>query len=93
MGRIAEPLQVSRAKLEAIWRADMKQLGREVVRKRYAERMPVTDRMPYPEAAFVQRWLDRQDLKAKIGAALIGILTLGFAAIAAWPVIKDWIGR
>jgi hypothetical protein len=47
--------------------------------------------MPYPEAAFVQRWLDRQDLKATIWSAFIGLLTLAFAAIAAWPVIKDWI--
>jgi hypothetical protein len=70
----------------------MEALGSEIVRKRYAERFAITDRAPYPDAAFVQRRLDRQDLKAKIGATIIGALTLAFAAIAAWPVIKDWIG-
>lgn len=93
MGRVATPIAVKRSEVERIWRADMKQLGKDVVRKRYAERLPVTDRMPYPDAAFVQRWFDRQDLKSGTGAWFVGFLTLAFAAIAAWPVIKDWIGR
>ena len=43
----------------------MRQLGRSVVRKRLADRLPVTDRMPYPNSELVQKWLDQAGPKSE----------------------------
>jgi hypothetical protein len=60
-----DAVRISRAQLEKRWRTDLKQIGRDTVRYRYTNRLPVTDVMPYPEAEFVRKWLERQDRKAK----------------------------
>jgi hypothetical protein len=68
-------VRIKRTDLEKKWRAEMKQLGRETVRDRYIHRLPVTDSMPYPEADFVRKWLDWQDLKAKFRPTIVVLLT------------------
>jgi hypothetical protein len=86
--------RMSRDKAEKQWLDDMKSLGREVVLQRFTNRLPVTDRMPYPDSGFVQRWLDRQHHKARIWAAVLtasSIVAAIAACIAAWPVVRDWI--
>ena len=70
----------------------MKRLGRDVVRQRFTNREPGVDLTPYPEADFVRNWVDEQDRKARFWPTVVTILTLVFAGIAAWPVIKGWLG-
>jgi hypothetical protein len=69
---VADQFVIKRAKAERIWRADMMQLGADTIRARFAARLPVTDRPPYPDFDFVQRWLAQQDRKAKMR---VGFLT------------------
>ena len=71
--------------------AEMKQLGRDVVAQRFTSRQPVIDLMPYPEADFVRKWLDQEERDAKFWPRIVTFLTLAFAAIAAWPIIKSWL--
>jgi hypothetical protein len=88
---VKDYVTIKRADLEKRWRADLKQIGRETVRYRYINPPPVTDAMPYPEAEFVRKWLAQQDRNAKLLPVLVTVLTLLFAGIAAWPVIKGWM--
>jgi hypothetical protein len=91
---MADPIAIKRAEAEKIWRADMKQLGADVVRTRFTARMPVTDRMPYPDSAFVQMWLDQKGRNAKIWAGFVtavSIVAMIAACIAAWPVVNGWL--
>jgi hypothetical protein len=41
----------TRAEIEKIWQADLKRLGADLVRTRFAARMPVTELVLYPDAA------------------------------------------
>jgi hypothetical protein len=93
---MADPVAISRAKAQQKWRAEMDQLGSDVVRTRFTARLPVTDSMPYPDSTFVQEWLARQDRRAKTRTAFltaIAIIGTIAACIAAWPVVKDWISH
>jgi hypothetical protein len=56
--------------------------------------MPVTDLIPYPDAAFVQNWIDQKNRFAKIWIGLmagVSIVAMIAACIAAWPVVKGWL--
>jgi hypothetical protein len=91
---MADPVAIKRAEAEEVWRSDMEQLGRDVVRTRFIARMPITDRMPYPDSNFVQNWLDQKDQIAKIRTALVtavSVVAMIAACIAAWPVVKGWL--
>jgi hypothetical protein len=71
--------RVSRADLETRWRADLKRLGRDVVRQRFTDRQAVTNTMPYPDADFVRKWLDQEERNAKFWPTVVTMLTLIFA--------------
>jgi hypothetical protein len=72
----------------------MERLGPEMVRMRLIDRRPVTSRPPYPEPAFVEKWLVRKarhsNLRADLLAAAL-IIAMIAACIAAWPVARGWI--
>jgi hypothetical protein len=92
---MADPIAIKRAEAQKIWRSDMETLGRDVVRTRFTARMPVTDRMPYPDSDFVQRWLAEKDHRARRWAGfltVVSIVAVIAACIAAWPVVKGWLG-
>jgi hypothetical protein len=76
---------------EKRWRAEMKLLGRDVVAQRFTNREAIIDLTPYPEADFVRKWLDQEERNAKFWPRIVTALTLIFAAIAAWPIIKSWL--
>jgi hypothetical protein len=77
------PIDEQRVEFEKRWRAEMKQLGRDVVAQRLTSRQPVVDLMPYPGADFVRKWLDQEERDAKFWPRIVTFLTLAFAAIAA----------
>jgi hypothetical protein len=93
-----------RSEQECRWLEEMERLGPENVRLRFAHRMAVTDVSPYPEAAFVQAWLQKKQAQAErlqtgrfqsvrrwtIAAAIAGIIAAIGAIIAAWPVLFPW---
>jgi hypothetical protein len=85
--------EVRRAIAEKQWRAEMKRLGRPAVRKRFTDRLPVTDSMPYPDSKFVQAWLDQQDRNAKFWPVVITAMIILLAVLAAWPTVKGWMAR
>jgi hypothetical protein len=87
---------------ERRWLGEMEHLGYAIIAARFASRMAVTDRPPYPEADFVRAWLREQEraaLREKERAAnrrlawqtSIAVITMIAACVAAWPVVKDWI--
>jgi len=80
-----------RSEMEKRWREEMVRLGRDAVRQRFTNREAIIDLMPYPDADFVRRWLDQEERNAKFWPRIVTALTLIFAAIAAWPVIKSWL--
>jgi hypothetical protein len=91
---MADPVVVRRAQMEKIWRKELDDFGPDVVRTRYTARLPVTDHMPYPDAAFVQKWLDEHDRKAKCRThvlTFLSIVAMIAACIAAWPVVVGWL--
>jgi hypothetical protein len=81
----------TRAAMEKRWREEMRLLGRDAVRQRFINREAIIDLMPYPEADFVRKWLDQEERNAKFWPRIVTALTLIFAAIAAWPIIKSWL--
>jgi hypothetical protein len=92
---MADPVVKKRTEIEKIWRTDMEQLGADTVRTRSIARMPVTDRMPYPEQSLVQKWLNQQNRNARVRTGLVtavSVIAMIAACIAAWPVIKGWLG-
>jgi hypothetical protein len=91
---MADPVKIERAELERRWRTEMKQLGVNTIRTRFIQRMLVTDTMPYPEHAFIQAWLEKQERKARLRADVMrAIVVVGViaACIAAWPTVRDWL--
>jgi hypothetical protein len=76
------------------WLGEMERLGPTIVAARFANRMAVIDRTPYPEEDFVRAWLHKKERTAKLrlaGQVLIAAITMIAACIAAGPVIKEWI--
>jgi hypothetical protein len=72
----------------------MERLGPAIVAARFASRMAVIDRTPYPEEEFVRAWLRKQERAANFrsaGQVFIAVITMFAACFAAWPVIRDWI--
>lgn len=93
-GAMADSSAIKRAEAEKIWRADMRQLGTDEVRTRFTAHVPVTDRSPYPDSAFVQKWLDQKDRNEKIWIGFVAatsIVAMIATCIAAWPDIKNWL--
>jgi hypothetical protein len=92
---------MSQADAERRWRDEMDRLGIHLVRERFADRRPVIDIAPYPETAFIEKWLRekqavaerREDARFKtirlwtIIAAVAGTIAALASIIAAWPVV------
>jgi hypothetical protein len=56
--------------------------------------MPITDNPPYPDTDFVQRWLAKQNRKAKLQTDIltaVAVVAAIAACVAAWPVVKEWL--
>src|SRR5690242_8862881 len=81
---MAEDTVAIRARQEAGWRDEMERLGPGVVRSRFAARIPITDVGPYPDARFVQAWLDGKDREKAALETRTSKATLKWARIAGW---------
>jgi len=86
-------IKQQRPEEERIWLADMTQLGTDEVRTRLTAQIPVTDRKPYPDSAFAQKWLDQKDRNERIWIGFVAGVTIATTiatCILAWPSIKGW---
>jgi hypothetical protein len=90
-----DPVALKRAETERKWRAELNRLGFDVVHERFITRMPAIDFMPYPDAAFLERWIAGKKRAARFRTVFwgtISIIAMIAACIAAWPTVKGWIG-
>jgi hypothetical protein len=94
MTHVTDETRQKRTKQERAWLSEMERLGPEMVRMRLIDRRPVTSRPPYPEPAFVEKWLIRKTRRSNLRADLLAaimIIAMIAACIAAWPVARGWI--
>ena len=82
-----EDTKAQRRQQEAAWLVEMERLGPEIVRSRLANRMPVTDAGPHPEAEFVRDWLDKKARSELAQQHATIRATLRWARIAGWAGI------
>lgn len=91
---MSDDLKSRRESEERRWLGEMERLGYATVAARFANRMAVIDRTPYPEDEFVRAWLREKEAATDRRVArqvAIAVITMIAACIAAWPVIKEWI--
>ena len=78
--RVTEDTRAAYAEQVRGWRAEMDRLGYETVSARHAQRRPVTDGAPHPDAQTVEAWLREQ------AAATERLATGHFKTIQMWII-------
>jgi hypothetical protein len=73
---------------EAEWRAEFERFGEEQVRSSLASGL-----FPEPKRQFAFRWLDDEAFaRTLLWARIGGVAGIVVASIAAWWIIKGWLG-